>query len=1095
MFGNAGVRGRLLVAFFGISGLAVIIAAAALYSFSSVGDVLDRITQTRVPAVLKTMDISRRAERIVAAAPSLLAASSSEDRAETSKDIFTQVSGLNALLDDLRGQDIADVATSRLEPVVAELDRNLLELDRAVELRIAVAAKKQELLALLSSTDKAIQSALSPGTMVLDAKFARLKRQAAAPDLSPDVRDELLQRLTDLVSEALPLQTAQFEAATINDMLVFAALAGDPNEINALAFPLRRSQQNFERLLSQLEPKYAQRLSSDVETLSTLITGSDAMPSTRIRELELVAKGRELLARNSELSAELTGIVTELVSQSEREITSSGQDAREAQNIGSLVIIGVTALSLLSAGLVIWRYVSGNLLARIGALSDSMTSIARGNLRAPLPSTSGSDEISRMAEALKVFRDTAIEVEQTNLVEIRTVRQRLQEAIASLSQGFALFDQEDRLLICNARYRQIMLGHEDAAAEEGLPLRNILRSAATSGRFPGAAQDNSAWINAQIQSHKSGAATFNERLEGDEWAQVTIRRTDQIGTVVVLSDISEVKKISEELLLAKDAAEAANEAKSTFLASMSHEIRTPLNGIVGMSALLTGTKLNPEQHDFAETISDAADTLLTIINDILDFSKVEAGAMELENVPIDFTDAVEGTAELLATKASEKGIVLAYRVGTTVPAAIYGDSVRIKQILMNLLNNAIKFTDEGEVVLSADRVDAEGGTPQLRIEVRDTGIGIPDDRMDRLFKSFSQVDSSTTRRYGGTGLGLVITKRLVEMMGGTISVASESSVGTTFTIDLPFKEAEAPKQSTTAEQVARIKGSRILVVDDYKTNLTILGERLREWEIDAVLTQSPDEALSLLDRDPTFQAIITDFKMPAMNGLELSAEIRRRMGDKAPPVILYSSVALLDADTRSQFESAGLVAHLMKPARSAQMLNVLVQAVRPDAKAGDAIQTKDRRNWATDGTPLDILLVDDNGINRKIGEKILKRMQFAPRIVDSGAAAIQACQEQQFDVVFMDIEMPEMDGVSATAELRKVISAESHPYFVALTANAMASDRESYLRSGMDDYLSKPIDVEKLAHCLDRAADFHRRRTAGNADQPMGVPVTTGVNS
>lgn len=1070
MFRSLGVRGRLLLAFFGISGLAVIVAGAAFYSFSTFGQVLQTITQDRVPAVVNAIEVSRQAERIVAAAPSLLVAETAGERSDTSQEIFEEVQRLNTLVSELGDQTGADEAAEILAPVVKKLSQNLVELDRVVSFRLAVSMRKQELLADLSATDTAIQSALSPGTMVLDAKFSRLQREVNAPDLSNAERDELLLDLSALVAEALPLQTAQFEAAAINDRLVFAALAEDTAEIDALAFPLRRSQQNFENLLEELEPKYQDRILPQLANLSDLIAGEEALPETRIQELELLAQGRALISRNSELSAELTEIVDGLVQRAEREIRTTSQDARDAQSLGSGIIVAVTTLSLLSAGLVIWRYVSGNLLARITALSDSMISIAKGNLHTPLPSTSDTDEIAQMASALKVFRDTAVEVEESNLREITEARARLTDAIESISDGFVLFDAEDRIVLCNQTYKDEFLGPElGPYAEPGTTYRELIEKSLELKLDDSAIGRESEWLEERLAWH---AQTQNERVVrwNDKWIKITEIKTDEGGTVSVHSDLT-------ELFDAKEQAEAASEAKSAFLASMSHEIRTPLNGIMGMSALLGGTKLNHEQHDFANTINEAAETLLTIINDILDFSKVEAGAMDLEQVPVSLTETIESTADLLAARASEKGIELACSLNQNLPPAIIGDSVRLKQILLNLLNNAIKFTDEGEVVLSASR-ENKNGTPVIHFEVRDTGIGIPEDRMDRLFKSFSQVDASTTRRFGGTGLGLVITKRLVELMNGEIAVESTPGEGTTFTIDLPFEEAEAPQTPAVDEMLKLVTGKRVMVVDDHKTNLTILGERLRGWGITPELEADPVVALQKLSDGLSVDTIITDFKMPKMNGSEFADALNAKFGDKTPPVILYSSVSLLDAEARVNLSKSGFVAQLMKPSKTAQMLAALVKAISPDTQIANT--QIGRESWETNTSTLRVLLVDDNAINRKIGQKILKRLDFDPVVVDSGAAAVTACTTGRYDVVFMDIEMPEMDGVTATAALRDALPDGTHPYVVALTANAMASDRESYLRSGMDDYLSKPIDVEELTQCLERATAFHKDRDNGD---------------
>ncbi|MEM9899087.1 MAG: response regulator, partial [Pseudomonadota bacterium] len=693
-------------------------------------------------------------------------------------------------------------------------------------------------------------------------------------------------------------------------------------------------------------------------------------------------------------------------------------------------------------------------------LGNSMVAISSGNLREDLPEASGGDELAQMAAALRVFRDNAIELEESNLREITEARERLSAALESISEGIVLYDSDDRMVLCNQPYRDLLGPKLAAYAVPGVPFEAFIREVIAEGYDVGSEGDETERLAQILENRKNDSRELVSRWPGGRWIRFSERRTNAGGTVAVFSDVT-------ELLSAKEQAEAASEAKSTFLASMSHEIRTPLNGIMGMSALLNGTKLSHEQRDFATTINDAADTLLTIINDILDFSKVEAGAMTLENVPLDLIETVESTADLLASRASDKSVELVYHLAPDVPPAIYGDSVRLKQILLNLLNNAIKFTETGEVVLSVSR-HKTATTDHLSFEVRDTGIGIPPDRMDRLFKSFSQVDSSTTRRFGGTGLGLVITKRLVDMMDGDISVTSTPGQGTTFTITMPFVEAPRPVTPAREELLTAVNGSHVLVVDDNQTNLTILGERLRGWGISPKLVSSPHEALEIL-AETTVDAVITDFKMPGMNGLDFALALKEKREADGPPVILYSSVSLLDVDTRAKFDRAGLVAHLMKPARTVQMLAALVSAIKPDAMPAAETERGLDAALLPKTNVLGVLLVDDNAINRKIGSKILRRLQYEPMVVESAAQAITACEEQRFDVVFMDIEMPEMDGVTATAELRKRLPEHSHPYVVALTANAMAQDRESYLRSGMDDYLSKPIDIEALTKCLERA--------------------------
>jgi signal transduction histidine kinase/DNA-binding response OmpR family regulator len=662
---------------------------------------------------------------------------------------------------------------------------------------------------------------------------------------------------------------------------------------------------------------------------------------------------------------------------------------------------------------------------------------------------------------------------------------QLSDAIEALSEGFALFDRDERLVVANRRYRQIMLGPHAEGCAPGTAFVNILAQAREAGSFPQAEGDSS-WTARQISRFREGAGQFIQRAAGDTWNQISIRKTAESGTVVVVSDISGLKTISDQLQQAKDAAEISNEAKSAFLATMSHEIRTPLNGIVGMAKLMQGTDLNIEQRDFAETITQAADTLMTIINDILDFSKVEANALELEDLAVDLTEAAESSMDLVAARAAEKGVELALHIGQDVPAGVMGDPTRLRQILINLLSNAVKFTDEGEVVLTISNrtPDARlGEQALLSFEVRDTGIGIPKDRMDRLFRSFSQVDSSTTRRFGGTGLGLVITKRLVELMGGDIRVESEVGHGSTFSFTLPTMIAALPDVSHRGTQLALIRGKTVLIVDDHRTNLLILSEKLRSWELSVVASASPQEALDRVLGGEPFDAIITDYKMPDINGIELARRIRAGLGQTAPPMILFTSVSATDREFLDIARDAGIASLLGKPAKSAQLLHALTTAMGADPGAKSVHHAVGPRPDAP-AIDLAILLVDDNNINLKVGSKILKRMGFTCDLARSGPEAIERSRSTAYDLILMDIEMPEMDGLAAAAAIRAGVSEDARPFIVALTANALVSDRESYMRAGMDGYLSKPIDEDALAEVLQDALQISQRRKA-HLDPPL----------
>ena len=551
------------------------------------------------------------------------------------------------------------------------------------------------------------------------------------------------------------------------------------------------------------------------------------------------------------------------------------------------------------------------------------------------------------------------------------------------------------------------------------------------------------------------------------WFYESARRRTQGKLEDALTDL---RTTNDALRVAHEIAEAANKAKSDFLANMSHEIRTPLNTVIGMTGLLLDMPQPDEQREFTQMIRSSGDSLLTLINDILDFSKIEAGKLELEGQPFDIRRCVEEAVDMLASEGNGKHLELITDVPESVPQFLVGDVTRLRQILVNLLSNAIKFTEAGEVLVSVRTVSVEAENYQLQFSVKDTGIGISPQGVKRLFRSFSQVDSSTTRKYGGTGLGLAISRHLVELMGGAIWVESKLSVGSDFqfTIQAQAVELEAADQRPSA--LPDLTGKRLLIVDDNDTSRFILSRQVGKWGVIVTGAASGKIALALLGQGLEFDGAILDMHMPEMDGLALAEKIQQQRLSKEFPLIMLTSIDHRSKDPRDQY----LAATISKPVKQSHLYNTLLNVLTESSFIEQKVVSDKRLGTGIDKEmaqrhPLRILIAEDNVINQKVALHMLKRMGYRADVVANGAEALAALKRQPYDLVLMDVQMPEMDGVEATKQIHRTwTELKERPYIAAVTANALLGDREKYLAAGMDDYLSKPIRLSALVKVLEQ---------------------------
>jgi signal transduction histidine kinase/DNA-binding response OmpR family regulator/HAMP domain-containing protein len=991
---RSGVRWHLLLAFCGISAFAVLAAAAAMYAFLRVGEALNEITEQRVPPALTSLELARRTERFLAAAPALLAVEDAGQHEVQSLRIAQELDQLAQLIDALRASDADADAVDAIDGAMGRLRASFAGLDQVVASHLPVEARRHSLLNQLPLVFSGIQRLLTPLVRLQEGKISQLRRilDAAGAGEAEDA-DRMGELAASIVALEAP-QRALVRAAAINDALLLAASARTEADLDLVRLTLRRSIDEVAGITADLGSAIRPRVEAHFDSLRDLVEAADGVIETRRRQILILAEGDRLLAENTAISGELAEAVGTLVAAARQDIDAASREALAVQDVSTKVLLAVIAASLISAVLIVLLYVDRNLVRRLTVLSDRTMAIAGGNLDVEIPA-GGRDEIGRMAEALAIFRATAAEMKASNLREILKARQRLTHAIESISEGFSLYDAADRLVLSNSRYSELLYPGMADVMVPGTPFETILRRAFERGLIMDTegGGDIESWIARRLERHRNPAGPHLQQRQGGRWIQVSERRTEDGGTVAVYTDLTDLKRTEEELRQAKEAAEQANRSKSQFLANMSHELRTPLNAVIGIAEILIeDAQALGEEKDSEplQRIHRAGNHLLALINDILDLSKIEAGKMELLLAEVDIAALLRDVATTVEPLAARNGNRLTLRCPEGIPP-LWADPTRVRQIALNLIGNSCKFTEQGEVEV---RVESAGvtGDGRVVVEVRDTGIGMSEEQMARLFEDFTQVDSSTTRKHGGTGLGLAISRRFARMMGGDITVESAPGAGSTFRLSLPRAPAPAIRQRAEPRSPPAAPATgRILVIDDDPTALGLVADALKREGFAAITARGGAEGLRAARAEPP-AAILLDLLMPEMDGWEVLAALKDDPRLAEVPVIMLT---ILDEDARAFM--LGAADFLLKPVSRERLVAVLARHCAPRAR---------------------ILLVEDQADARAHIRDLVERSGFAVAEAANGRQALERLAAGSFDLILLDLLMPEMDGFAFLAELR-----------------------------------------------------------------------------
>jgi adenylate cyclase len=1049
-----GLKGRLQLAFGAITLLVVIATGVGLYAFFQVGKSLQRITEEALPPALAASELSIRAEFIVGVGPALLASNNIDEINRLSASVSRELANVTKLLDQLRRADLEKAVLDAIGEIISNLGANLALLQTTTLEKVSAETKREAMVEATFAAHREFDAIWEPRFADIRGKVLRLQRALVSPNESQQDRRAELNNLDQAILALLPLEQIRRDFSMTFETALRASTTSDPRELAEFRNEAQRSIRSIDGLVSDIDPDLSTELFRPIARLRANVKGETNIFGLRQTEIETTAQSKQLIAENAALSAHLHNSVEQVLTSSREDIDTAALVATRAQQFNTNVLLSVSALAVISSLLIVWLYVGRSIVARLTQLSSAMLAIAAGRREIPVPAT-GSDEVAAMGRAVEVFRQNAIELdhllaERANaairlekLVEERTSELQRRGAVLrvtfdNMEHGVLMFDRELKLAAWN---RQVMelLELPQAFLESEPGYDDYLHFLAERGEYAsGDAEAEMRRLTANI------ARDYRWERTRPDGTVLEIRHSGlpEGGCIIIYTDITERKRYEEALTAARDQAEAMSLTKSAFLANMSHELRTPLNAIIGVTEMLQEDARDLKRDDEIEPlnrVSGAARHLLALINDILDLSKIEAGRMELNLETFSIAPLIDDVVKTFETLAANNGnrIVVDCDPATK---SIHADQMRVRQTLLNLVSNANKFTERGTLTIRARRREIDN-REWVEIAVTDTGIGMTPAQMEKLFQEFSQVDSSTTRKYGGTGLGLAISQRFCRMMGGGISVQSEAGRGSTFTITLPanvvgIDAAGAPETTPRMHAAAISRNAPLIVVaDDDRTVRDVVARFLEREGFSVALADGGQQALRLV-RELHPDAITLDVIMPDLDGWTVLAAIK---GDPALadiPVVLLTIV-----DEKNRGYSLGAVEYLVKPVDREKLT-----------------QTLRRICGSVRGR---VLLVDDDDIIRRQMRLQLQHNGWDISEAENGRIALARLDEARPDAIILDLIMPEMDGFEFVDEMRRRPEWHDIPVIVVTSKDLTAEDR-SRLNGGVERIIHKTGRDETL---------------------------------